>query len=583
MSGVSLPPGFRFHPTDEELVVYYLKNKINGRKIELEIIPEVDLYKCEPWDLPGRSLLPSKDMEWYFFSPRDRKYPNGSRTNRATKSGYWKATGKDRKVNSQIHAVGTKKTLVYYRGRAPHGTRTNWVMHEYRLDERECEPASLGLQDAYALCRVFKKTAIAPKVAGEHYQHVPTSNHIACEHSSSLELYSEGRCEESSGFVIPVDTRSPSIFGRTSIDICDTDHVKWMQSLSQDVFGLNNTSFPNYETLPYHPFKVDVALECARLQHRLALPPLEVEDYPHGGLMHESRHQTDILEEILSVSHVSKELINPIAGHEDAWGASSSNNANDFTFMTAKGMYQNQVNEMSCPQYMHKPLEESITRSIDISEERMVENLRWVGMSSKELEQYGFMEENKIVPIESISSFARNEGNGIQGSGHDYNSIKFDDTGINNAEIGDFTQGFIDDDPSDHFLDEGTMDDLASSPRFEVVEDIKVSHGMFISTSQVANTLFHRTVPSETVKVHQNAMTTTGFRFNDDGNRTLLTKLNAFAKGKMGDGFSASKDSKREKCLVIKAKASGWNDFGLVWKKLGFFFTISLVLCTLLC
>ncbi|KAG4935498.1 hypothetical protein JHK82_049797 [Glycine max] len=41
-----------FHPPDEELVAYYLKRQINGRKIELEIISEVDLYKCEPWDLP---------------------------------------------------------------------------------------------------------------------------------------------------------------------------------------------------------------------------------------------------------------------------------------------------------------------------------------------------------------------------------------------------------------------------------------------------------------------------------------------------------------------------------------------------
>jgi len=60
MAPVSLPPGFRFHPTDEELVAYYLNRKINGHNIELEIIAEVDLYKCEPWDLPG-------NLRHYFF------------------------------------------------------------------------------------------------------------------------------------------------------------------------------------------------------------------------------------------------------------------------------------------------------------------------------------------------------------------------------------------------------------------------------------------------------------------------------------------------------------------------------------
>nr|WLO57476.1 NAC transcription factor 17 [Rheum palmatum] len=159
MAPMSLPPGFRFHPTDEELVAYYLDRKITGKKIELEIIPEVDLYKCEPWDLPEKSFLPSKDMEWYFFSPRDRKYPNGSRTNRATRAGYWKATGKDRAVQSQKKPVGMKKTLVYYRGRAPHGIRTDWVMHEYRLLQ-SFPGTPPSLKDSYALCRIFKKTQI---------------------------------------------------------------------------------------------------------------------------------------------------------------------------------------------------------------------------------------------------------------------------------------------------------------------------------------------------------------------------------------------------------------------------------------
>lgn len=158
MAPMILPPGFRFHPTDEELVAYYLDRKISGRKIELEIIPKIDLYKCEPWDLPDKSFLPSKDMEWYFYSPRDKKYPNGSRTNRATRAGYWKATGKDRPVHSQKRVVGMKKTLVYYRGRAPNGIRSNWVMHEYRLIHSPSRSEAFSnLKDSYALCRIFKK------------------------------------------------------------------------------------------------------------------------------------------------------------------------------------------------------------------------------------------------------------------------------------------------------------------------------------------------------------------------------------------------------------------------------------------
>ena len=82
--------------------------------------------------------------EWYFYSQRDRKYATGLRTNRATSSGYWKATGKDRPVLSSNSKaiVGMRKTLVFYQGRAPKGTKTDWVMHEFRLEGPLAPPLS---------------------------------------------------------------------------------------------------------------------------------------------------------------------------------------------------------------------------------------------------------------------------------------------------------------------------------------------------------------------------------------------------------------------------------------------------------
>ncbi|XP_057799166.1 NAC domain-containing protein 79-like [Salvia miltiorrhiza] len=152
-----LPPGFRFHPTDEELITYYLINKISDATFTGRAIGDVDLNKCEPWDLPGKAKMGEK--EWYFFSLRDRKYPTGVRTNRATNTGYWKTTGKDKEIynSNTSELVGMKKTLVFYRGRAPRGEKTNWVMHEYRIHSKSAYRTNK--QDEWVVCRVFQKSA----------------------------------------------------------------------------------------------------------------------------------------------------------------------------------------------------------------------------------------------------------------------------------------------------------------------------------------------------------------------------------------------------------------------------------------
>jgi len=62
-----LPPGFRFYPTDEELLVQYLCRKVAGHHFSLQIIGEIDLYKFDPWDLPSKltfPLLQNFFMEW---------------------------------------------------------------------------------------------------------------------------------------------------------------------------------------------------------------------------------------------------------------------------------------------------------------------------------------------------------------------------------------------------------------------------------------------------------------------------------------------------------------------------------------
>ncbi|XP_019461889.1 PREDICTED: NAC domain-containing protein 82-like [Lupinus angustifolius] len=164
-SPTSLAPGFRFHPTDEELVIYYLKRKVGGKCFRFDAISEVDIYRSEPWDLADKSRLKTRDQEWYFFSALDKKYGNGGRMNRATNKGYWKATGNDRPVRHEQRTVGLKKTLVFHSGRAPDGKRTNWVMHEYRLVDEELEKARTvngSSQDAFVLCRVFHKNNIGP-------------------------------------------------------------------------------------------------------------------------------------------------------------------------------------------------------------------------------------------------------------------------------------------------------------------------------------------------------------------------------------------------------------------------------------
>lgn len=149
-------PGFRFHPTEEELVEFYLRRKVEGKRFNVELITFLDLYRYDPWELPALAAIGEK--EWFFYVPRDRKYRNGDRPNRVTTSGYWKATGADRMIRSEnFRSIGLKKTLVFYSGKAPKGIRTSWIMNEYRLPQHETEKYQKA---EISLCRVYKRAGV---------------------------------------------------------------------------------------------------------------------------------------------------------------------------------------------------------------------------------------------------------------------------------------------------------------------------------------------------------------------------------------------------------------------------------------
>ncbi|KAI3965864.1 hypothetical protein MKX01_010821 [Papaver californicum] len=205
-----LLPGFRFHPTDEELVGFYLRRKVEKKPLSIEIIKQIDIYKYDPWDLP---ISPVGDKELYFFCIRERKYKNSVRPNRVTGSGFWKATGIDKPIycavasgashtnnNNNKHCIGLKKSLVYYRGSAGKGTKTDWMMHEFRLppsvvsaavkssaklnttihhlnSKKISSSTSTHDQEAeiWTLCRIFKRTVASYSINNKN-KYPPTSH-----------------------------------------------------------------------------------------------------------------------------------------------------------------------------------------------------------------------------------------------------------------------------------------------------------------------------------------------------------------------------------------------------------------------
>ncbi|CAN0880145.1 NAC domain-containing protein 104 [Linum grandiflorum] len=161
---MNLPPGFRFYPTDEELVVHFLHRKATLLPCHPDVIPDLDLYPYDPWDLHGKAL--EEGNQWYFYS---RKIQN-----RVTENGLWKTIGMEEPIvsSSSGRRVGVKKYLMFFLGG---DVKTNWIMEEFRLPDSSSSSSGTGTStgrssrstrsrsrpdyNKWVVCRVYERNS----------------------------------------------------------------------------------------------------------------------------------------------------------------------------------------------------------------------------------------------------------------------------------------------------------------------------------------------------------------------------------------------------------------------------------------
>ncbi|XP_037483062.1 protein ATAF2-like [Triticum dicoccoides] len=130
--------------SDEELVRFLAERKAEDSLPE-NVLVGMDLTLIHPLDSSPGNI-------WYLNQSDDQQpYGNGESDIRKAKGGYWKCIDVLRIPTSKSTA-GVKFSLEFYEGEAPSGKRTQWLMHEYLVEQND----EANVQQEYkSLCTIF--------------------------------------------------------------------------------------------------------------------------------------------------------------------------------------------------------------------------------------------------------------------------------------------------------------------------------------------------------------------------------------------------------------------------------------------
>ncbi|CAN6691546.1 unnamed protein product [Malus baccata var. baccata] len=156
------------HPRGEELVGYYLRNKVRGAPFKDEnVLPDIDLYGSmearDIWNNNGGQTL-GKGEDLYFFTklkPTSSK-GTGSRVARTIGSGTWHGHNSRTKVKDPKtkETIGWWKRFTYANTEYPQENGC-WIMHEFSLDPKlamyiKSNNSRTSNGDDYVVCRIRK-------------------------------------------------------------------------------------------------------------------------------------------------------------------------------------------------------------------------------------------------------------------------------------------------------------------------------------------------------------------------------------------------------------------------------------------
>ncbi|KAF8118093.1 hypothetical protein N665_0006s0093 [Sinapis alba] len=150
---MKLPVGYRFHPTEQELILHYLLPKAFASSLPSSIIPVYDVFFSHPLTFPGDQ---EERQRYFFCKKRQEVSSNEHKIKISSGNGYWKPIMKEREIIACGRTIGVRRTLVFHgtNNSSSNCNKTRWCMTEYSLAGFASTKAVLG---EWAVYKVYKR------------------------------------------------------------------------------------------------------------------------------------------------------------------------------------------------------------------------------------------------------------------------------------------------------------------------------------------------------------------------------------------------------------------------------------------